>query len=80
LSAKDKQVGGAHYRAMAIQPIDFITTNGLGFCEGNVVKYVCRWQTKGGLEDLHKARHYLDLLIEQVEDHSIDDWGPSDCP
>ena len=49
---------------MAIQPIQFITADNLGFCEGNVIKYVCRWPAKGGVEDLKKARHYIDLLIE----------------
>lgn len=64
--AKDRQEGGSHYRDCAIQPIDYILGNGLGFAEGNVVKYVTRWKTKGGVEDLRKARHYLDLLIEHV--------------
>lgn len=59
-----EQVGGDHYRRMKIQPIDFITTNGLGFCEGNVVKYIARYKFKNGKEDLLKARHYIDLLIE----------------
>ena len=57
------QVGGDHYRSMAVQPIDFILSNGINFAEGNVVKYVSRWREKGGVEDLRKARHYLDLLI-----------------
>lgn len=52
---------------MPIQPVEFITKNGLGFCEGNVVKYVCRHKAKGGVEDLKKARHYLDLLIQMEE-------------
>jgi hypothetical protein len=63
--ALDTQVGGSHYQDMAIQPIEFIQANRLFFCEGNVVKYVVRWRTKNGLEDLKKARHYLDLLIEE---------------
>jgi hypothetical protein len=58
------QVGGKHYTDCVIQPIDYITKNGLGFCEGNVVKYITRWRKKGGVEDLKKARHYIDLLIE----------------
>ena len=58
------QVGGDHYRKMAIQPVEYILANGLGFVEGSVVKYVSRWQSKGGLEDLEKARHLLSLLIE----------------
>ena len=62
MSANDTQVGGAHYQT-PIQPWDFIV-NGLGFLEGNIVKYVTRWKQKGGVEDLRKARHYLDKLIE----------------
>jgi hypothetical protein len=58
------QVGGDHYRKKAMQPWDFIAANGLGFFEGNIVKYVSRWRDKGGVEDLKKARHYLDKLIE----------------
>lgn len=64
MSALKEQVGGRHYADMEIQPIEFIMKNGLGFCEGNIVKYVSRWRGKGGIEDLRKARHYLDLLIE----------------
>ncbi len=66
-TALDIQVGGDHYKALAIQPIEYTFANNLGYVEGNVIKYVTRWQTKGGVEDLKKARHYLDLLIEQTE-------------
>jgi|TARA_R110000751_G_scaffold84228_1_gene168640 hypothetical protein len=62
--AIDVQVGGNHYKDMAIQPTDYIMANNLGFVEGNVIKYVSRWRVKNGVEDLKKARHYLDLLIE----------------
>jgi len=67
MSALSVQVGGDHYRKMAIQPIIFITANNLGFCEGNAIKYLCRWQYKGGIEDLKKAKHYIELLIERYE-------------
>lgn len=63
-SALDTQIGGGHYKSMAIQPIEFIMKNGLNFCQGNIIKYVCRYQSKNGIEDLKKARHYVDLLIE----------------
>lgn len=63
-SALNREVGGTHYKDMPIQPIEFITKNGLGFCEGNVVKYISRYKNKNGREDLLKARHYIDLLIE----------------
>ena len=62
--ALDYQVAGTHYRDMPIQPAEFIHRNGLGFIEGNVVKYVCRYRNKNGIEDLRKARHYLDMLID----------------
>ncbi len=62
------QEGGSHYKDMAIQPLDYIVANNMTFVEGNVVKYVTRWKQKGGVEDLKKARHYLDLLIHIHED------------
>lgn len=67
-TANEKQVGGTHYKHQAIQTWDYIAANGLGYFEGNVVKYVSRHQDKGGLVDLRKARHYLDKLIELEED------------
>jgi hypothetical protein len=63
-SALDKQESGNHYKDKGIQPIVYIHANNLGFCEGNVVKYVTRWKDKGGEADLRKAIHYLELLIE----------------
>jgi hypothetical protein len=59
-----EQVGGAHYKGLKIQPVEYIHANGLGYFEGNVVKYVTRWQAKGGVDDLKKARHYIDMLLE----------------
>jgi hypothetical protein len=61
------QVGGTHYTDCAIQPIEYIWANGLGFSEGNIVKYVTRWKSKGGIKDLEKARHHISLLIERAE-------------
>ena len=63
-NALETQVGGSHYRNGGIQPVEYIESNRLGFCEGNVIKYVTRHQHKGGRQDLEKARHYIDLLIE----------------
>ena len=54
-----------HYD-LPIQPIDYIMANELGWCEGNVIKYVSRWREKNGLEDLHKAKHYLEILIDKT--------------
>ena len=53
-----------HYSQFEIEPFDFIHKNGLGFAEGNVIKYVCRWREKNGVEDLRKAIRYIELLIE----------------
>jgi hypothetical protein len=61
--SKDIQIGGSHYKDLKIQPIDYILGNQLGYCEANVVKYVSRWQSKGGIDDLRKAKHYIDFLI-----------------
>jgi hypothetical protein len=64
VSAFNKQVSGDHYKDKAIQPIIYIHANNLGFCEGNVVKYITRWKEKNGIADLEKAKHYIELLIE----------------
>ena len=63
----ETQIGGNHYSDMTIQPIEFIHKNGLSFIQGNVIKYVCRYKDKGGIQDLNKAKHYIDLLIEFEE-------------
>jgi len=62
--ANSKQIAGSHYSDKSIQPWDFIYANNLGYFEGNCVKYVSRWRDKGGIEDLKKAIHYLEKLIE----------------
>lgn len=63
-SAFTAQEGGDHYKNKGIQPIEFVLSNRMGFAEGSVIKYVTRWKDKGGLQDLRKARHFLDMLIE----------------
>ena len=74
-----------------IQPVDFILANNIPFCEGNVIKYICRWKMKNGREDLLKARHYIDMLIESLDsdcikaftDTASDDpalWDPTTGP
>ena len=57
----------AHYARFAIEPLDFIKANNFNFLVGNVIKYVCRYDAKNGLEDLRKAREYLDHIIAQEE-------------
>lgn len=61
------QHGGDHYKNKAVQPWDYIASNNLGYFEGNIVKYVSRWKDKNGVEDLKKAMHYLQKLIELTE-------------
>ncbi len=68
MNNKDIQIGGSHYKDMKIQPIDYIVENEIPYREANVIKYVSRYKSKNGLEDLQKARHYLDLLIESMAD------------
>lgn len=58
------QVGGDHYKNMAIQPIEFSMKNGLNACQHSVIKYICRYKNKNGRQDLEKAKHFIDLLIE----------------
>jgi len=65
--ALDKQVGGNHYKNFKFQPAEFIIANNLGFCEGNAIKYICRYKLKNGIEDLKKAKHYIEMLIEEEE-------------
>ena len=59
-----EQVGGDHYSKLAIQPVEYINKNKLSYLQGNVIKYVTRYKDKNGVEDLQKAKHYIDLLIE----------------
>jgi hypothetical protein len=63
-SALARQVGGNHYAEMPIQPIEFITANNLSFLEGNIIKYVCRHRNKNGADDIKKAMHYCELLLQ----------------
>lgn len=58
------QVGGNHYKDMPIQPVEFIHANGIPYIEGAVIKYVCRWRNKNGLDDLQKALHFIELLMQ----------------
>ena len=63
-SVLKEQVGGDHYSKLAIQPVTYINANRLSYLQGNVIKYVTRYKDKNGVEDLQKAKHYIDLLIE----------------
>lgn len=63
----ETQIGGNHYKDMNIQPLEFIMANNLPYCEANIIKYICRYKSKNGIQDLNKARHYLDILIEHEQ-------------
>lgn len=64
LRANARQEGGGHYKQFQIEPWDAIIDWGLGYLDGNAVKYLSRWRHKNGIEDLKKARHYIDKLLE----------------
>jgi hypothetical protein len=65
-----RQVGGSHYADYAIQPLEFCVLNNIPFLEGNVIKYICRWRKKNGVQDLEKAKHYIEMLIELEEKYA----------
>ena len=67
----NKQIGGSHYKDMVVQPSEFINKNKLLFAEGNAIKYICRHAHKGEVQDLEKAKHYIDMIIER-------DYGPQE--
>jgi len=71
LKVYNKQIGGRHYMDMAMQPSEFINKNKLQFAEGNAIKYICRHANKGEVQDLEKAKHYIDMIIER-------DYGPQE--
>jgi hypothetical protein len=80
MSAYKKQIGGSHYSKFRIQPSKFINDNKLLFAEGNAIKYICRHAHKGGKEDLKKAIHYIEMIIERdyQESNPLDKknyWG-----
>ena len=75
--ANNKQVGGSHYKKFKIEIWDFIEQNGIPYLEGNAIKYIARWREKGGRDDIKKAIHYLEKLLEVAEreelGHHMDD-------
>ena len=76
MSAHKKQIGGDHYKRMAIQPSHYIVRNKLGWYEGNIVKYITRHSIKGGRQDIEKVIHYAELLLV---DKYPDDEGTRRC-
>jgi len=71
------QIGGDHYKGVEIQPVEFSEINQLSFCEGNVVKYLLRYSKKNGLEDIDKAKHYIQLLEDLTAKSK---WGDGAGP
>jgi hypothetical protein len=71
MKSSEKQVGGKHYLKYKIQPVEFIIKNNIGFVEGNIIKYVLRFKEKGGVQDLLKAKHYIELLIDSSKSSNI---------
>lgn len=64
MSALDTQIGGGHYKGMKIQPMEYSMANGLDACQHTAIKYISRFRDKGGIQDLEKAKHCIDMLIE----------------
>ena len=75
-SALNTQVAGSHYKHRKIQPIEYCEANRLGACESAIVKYITRWKQKGGMNDLEKIKHCVDLLIETEQKYHR--WNPRD--
>lgn len=83
MQANKTQVGGTHYKEKSIQPWDameaWMTKEAFqGFLQGNAIKYLARWKDKGGVEDLQKAQHYIQKLIETESEEKIQDTTPAD--
>ena len=64
MSVLDTQVGGNHYKTMEIQPVEYILKNKLGWCEGNIVKYISRHRQKGERKDIEKVIHYAQMILD----------------
>ena len=70
--ARDKQVGGDHYKHLAIQPSEYIRANNIGWYEGNAIKRITRHKDKNGREDIEKAIHELEFILEEYDKCSLD--------
>jgi len=77
LSSLTTQVGGSHYKEFTIQPVEFCYVNNIPYLEATAIKYLCRWRLKGGVQDLEKAKHFIDLLID-LEDKYKDSIDTED--
>ena len=72
MSSLEKQVAGSHYKDLPIQPVEFIHANGIGFLEGNIIKYIVRHKSKNGKDDILKAIHYCEMLLEMTYGKTVD--------
>lgn len=63
-SSLEYMYGGTHYKQFAIQPVEFCYKNNIPYLEASAIKYICRHKNKGKAEDIKKARHFLDILLE----------------
>ena len=63
-----KQIGGTHYSSLAIQPVDYVMDNNPDYLQGNVIKYITRYKYKNGLEDLRKAKHYINMMMDREKE------------
>ena len=77
MAANEEQVGGRHYIEKAVQPWDYIIANQMGYLEGNIIKYISRYKDKGGIDDLIKASHYLEKLIEVTINERVQEVADS---
>lgn len=64
LDSNETQIGGDHYEKLSIQVWDYVDANELDYFQGSIIKYVTRWRDKGGVEDLRKAKHFIEKYIE----------------
>lgn len=64
MKSLEEQVGGSHYKTQKIQVVEYCHSNGIPFMEGSAIKYLSRWREKGGIADLKKAKHFIEMLIE----------------
>lgn len=72
MRANKNQIGGSHYKGAKIEVWDFITANEIGYLEGNAIKYLARWKRKGGVQDIEKALHYVQKLLEVAKTAQAD--------
>lgn len=70
-SALQTQVGGSHYKGMKIQHVEFVHANGIPYIEANAIKYICRHRQKNGRQDIEKAIHYLQILLDLEYPHTV---------